>query len=243
MSNNPFAAAETTRVNSNPFDAEPAAPDQHVVSLLESSNPFADTDTAHDHETESTLPEGDTPTWLREARSKMPGGGAVMDDSGANPFGTGQPSDANPFAAAPGSAEATLPMAATNPFGETHGLEEAANALVPPIGDVALPLYSQAPPSLPPIEVEPTSFSADMAQGCAGLLASGRHADMSFELPARSLLAHRAIIEARCGAALIQALEGGALGSALVEGGLVKIALAVHLVGDASGAPLSALLR
>ena len=93
-----------------------------------------------------------------------------------------------------------------------------------------------------PIEVMPPTFGADMAGGCAMLLASGRHADVTFELPARTLRAHRAIIEARCGSAMVQALEAGRLWSAASDEGLLRITLTTQAVGDASGASLSALL-
>ena len=82
-----------------------------------------------------------------------------------------------------------------------------------------------------------------MTLGCAGLLTSGRHADLSFELPARKLRAHRCILEARCGAPFVQALEAGALGTATLEAGLLRVTCTVEVLGAPSGQSLAALLK
>ena len=100
-----------------------------------------------------------------------------------------------------------------------------------------------AMPDMDAIEVQAPSFATDMAHGCAGLLSSGRHADISFELPARTLRAHRCILEARCGAPLVQALESGAIGTIVAEAGMLRITLPTQLVGDPSGSSLASLLN
>ena len=90
-----------------------------------------------------------------------------------------------------------------------------------------------------PIEVITSTFMADMLDGCAQLLTSGRHADLAFQLADGSLAAHRMIFEARCGRPFVQALEAGALGPVSMDQGWC---LAVKVQG-ASAATVGCLLR
>ena len=125
-----------------------------------------------------------------------------------------------------------------NPFAGTTSAPPPASAPPP-----TKPATLASPKAPAPIEFGEPSFASDMTLGCAGLLTSGRHADLSFELPARKLRAHRCILEARCGAPFVQALEAGALGTATLEAGLLRVTCTVEVLGAPSGQSLAALLK
>ena len=245
-------AAIRSRVGSassnNPFDASDDE-DPHTPAVV-SANPFDDDSDSGDKDDavggreETSSPR--TPSWLSEAAVVLPEPSTVMaatsDVSGVsdNPFGE----SAAPAAAAP---PPTAPVVG-NPFAAPDGapdnpfaLPEAPSAAAPGTA-VPTPPSPPARPAPEQIEIAPPSFATDMANGCAGLLASGRHADISFELAARTLPAHRCLLEARCGAPLVQALASGLVGTVVSEGGLLRISLPAQVVGDVSGAPLAALL-
>ena len=90
------------------------------------------------------------------------------------------------------------------------------------------------------VRVSPPRFGEEMEHGCHALLRSGRHSDLSFVVGSETMPAHRAILEARCGAALVQALEGGGIGvtESLAIG--AEGAQANPFDGAAAGSPATA---
>ena len=264
------------QASSNPF-AVPGSPergpgtDDIIKSLSSIANPFDDS--AEDSYDED---DDETPRWLREARDALPAAPAAAPVAQPTSAAVAAAHDGNPFA----TAHLAVP---DNPWTQPAATAEAAPAAAPSVADLeprpwseaslqdAIPLLSEeaaptpvavaAPASPTPIEVDEATFAADMAHGCASLLASGRHADVDFELPARTLKAHRCVLEARCGAELVEAIEHGRLGEVVARpsgggaaagdgaagdgaaGGTLRVRLAAPSAGDASGASVAALLR
>ena len=259
---NPFAdppaAPARPRVNSNPFEVSDSQP-----AATNSNNPFEEED-GHSGASVDSADDDDTPKWLRSAASEVGVDPVAAPSAYPAVLGRAPPVLTNAAVAAAASASVVdvnpfaSPVSATEPpptrfavppdVGTAFAISERAAAPTsehsPPSNGSGSPggQRGAASASPPVIEVEPPCFAADMSRGCAALLGSGRHADVSFELPARTLRAHRCLLEARCGAPVVEALEGGALGAATMEEGVLKITLPVDTVGDASGASLAALL-
>ena len=231
-----------------------------IISSI--ANPFDDDS---DHGSYASDEDG-TPRWLQEARDALPTAPDARQHVAAeqNPFDMPAISSENPWAQqqpeAPPTVSASSPALVPTPRPAQLD-DEHVETPTPPTSAAAGGAAggAAAPPTGPaPVEVEPATFAPDMAHGCAALLASGRHADVSFELPARTLKAHRAILEARCGAGLVEALQSGALGEVAGTGesstsrpaaaasdggnGMLRIRLTSQTVGDPSGTSLAALL-
>ena len=134
--------------------------------------------------------------------------GNPFDEEAFAPLRTAQAAADDVFAASglvEGKVECAEAAAAEAASAEAAGAGTEADA------EVAAEAAAEASEAAA-VQVSPPRFGMDMEDGCHSLLRTGRHADLSFVVGSETMRAHRAILEARCGAALVQALEGGGIG-------------------------------
>ena len=232
-SGNPFSPDERSL---NPF-AMPVIAPPDASELALGSNPFDDEESFHSRSEPAAAPAAAEP--------------GAESDPGPSPF----PADAIPQPPPPMHQPTPQPAAAVD------AAEAEAVAPTIPIVGASEEASGEAPPELarsesgasvdeqeevvepPAVEVDPPTFAADVSNGCAALLESGRYSDLLFVMgdgtsAGQTQRAHRVVLELRCGPALVQALEKGAVGDVAHEEGTLRMRLP-----EVGGSVMHVLLR